>query len=76
MSKLPTDLSYIKRCGYCGNEQRYIMRASNVNTGITDDNAITQAQQRIGCDNVETCESCGMYTQHVIVAFDFRKAQS
>jgi|SRR6185312_5973626 len=73
MKKLPIDLSYIKRCGYCNGENRYIMRAPNVNTGVTDDDANRMAIQHVGSTEGGFCESCKMITQMTVVAYDFGK---
>lgn len=73
MSKLPTRLTYIKRCGFCKHDETYIMRDTNVNTNITDEDAIKMAQTYLGEVDTETCENCRYFTEHKRVAYVFRE---
>ncbi len=70
MGKLKTELSYIKRCGHCNKDETFTLRASNVNTDITDEDAYRLARENVGRVESGYCESCSMFTQMTTVAYN------
>lgn len=74
MIKLKQELEYIKRCKFCGSDTKYLLRASNVNTSITDKDAIRIALQGVGSLEAERCENCNYITQHETVAYSLPEA--
>ena len=75
MSKLKTELSYIVRCGHCNKDETFTLRASNVNTGITDEDAYRLAREGVGRVESGYCESCRMFTQMTTVAYNLPTAR-
>ena len=75
MSKLKTELSYIVRCGHCNKDETFTLRASNVNTEITDEDAYRLAREGVGRVESGYCESCSMFTQMTIVAYNLPTAR-
>ena len=70
MTKLKTELSYIVRCGHCNKDETFTLRASNVNTEITDEDAYRLARENVGRVESGYCESCSMFTQMTTVAYN------
>ena len=70
MIKLKTELSYIVRCGHCNKDETFTLRASNVNTEITDEDAYRLARENVGRVESGYCESCSMFTQMTTVAYN------
>jgi hypothetical protein len=76
MTKLQTRLTYIERCGYCKNDETYVMRDTNVNSSIDDDEAFRQALLYVGTNQSKWCEACKLITRHRRIAYDLPEEES
>lgn len=69
MGKLDINQTYIKRCGFCNNDETFILRAANVNP-MTDKDVRYIATQYVGNTEGDWCENCHKYTMHTRVAYN------
>lgn len=68
-TQLETRLTYTKKCGHCGGAETFILRESNVNTSITDDDARRIAMQNVGSTEAGYCEHCKRITLHTTTCY-------
>ena len=76
MSKLAVSQNKISRCEHCGETMVWILRRSNVNTSLSDDNIRSSAVRGLGAHIQEWCENCGMFTLQTVVAYDLNAAKA
>lgn len=70
MSNKDSRITYTKRCLNCNNDELYVMRDHNVNTGISNDDVVRMADEWLGHTASGHCESCKLFTQHQRIAYD------
>lgn len=64
-------VSYSKKCYVCGYLEKYIMRDTNVNPSITDEDCYRIARDYIkDGDSLEWCENCKLSTRQSVVSFN------
>lgn len=68
--KLAVDQNRISKCEHCGEDMVWLLRRSNVNNTITDDDIRGIASRGLGDKMHEWCENCNMFTLQTVVAFD------
>lgn len=68
--KLATDQNKLSKCEHCGKMMIWLLRRSNVNSTMTDDNIRTKARNGLGEKMQQWCEHCNMFTLQTVVAFD------
>lgn len=74
--KLAIDQNKISRCQHCDEDMVWLLRRSNVNNTLTDEDIIQIATRGLGDEMKEWCENCDMYTLQIVVAFDLAKSKS
>lgn len=67
---LLVDQNKISKCEHCGGDMVWLLRRSNVNNTLTDDDIRSIAQRGLGDKMQEWCESCNMFTLQTVVAYD------
>lgn len=71
MTKLKTDAYYLKECGACKFREKFILRASNVNKDLTDDDIFIIAQNHVGDKEGGYCDKCKLYTEQTYIGYRF-----
>jgi hypothetical protein len=73
MSKLKTKQTYFVKCLYGDHLIEYILRATNVNTNITD-NDVNRISYNLGGIEANWCEVCNKKTAQQKVAYSLEQS--
>lgn len=75
MIKLETDVYYLVECEACKERAKYLMRGENLNTGITDKDVITIADNNLGTYTNSICEYCELYSRHKTIGYRWKEVK-
>lgn len=68
--KLAVNQDKISKCEHCGETMVWLLRRSNVNDTLTDEDIRNIATRGLGQKMEEWCENCDMFTLQTVVAYN------